>query len=497
MPRTDSRRQVGEVVGEPYPSTREAYFLIYPNEEVKPLELLITPIKDEIWAILRVSQVYFKDPYRTAEAVDVSKKSGIPTIPEGLSEASVLPGVYKLAAADIVDCFVDEADPRPIGRVATPVPGHPVYKADERVVRVIVGNPQHPIRIGHLAGTDNVEFVLEANSLMRHCLIVGNPGTGKSFFRGILMEDLYDLGALQVNFDPLDEYEYTVEDIGGRNVLIGRDYRPRLDYLSEGEFSALIESYVPTEFQRAIAREGFNEYVKECRRCEAIGRPIPDPNRRLIELIEEAAHRMRAGEDTRINVVERVRTLLNSLGIAGTGGLDLASEISQRKLVNFVFRNVSELQITFAVASILKEIQRLRERNQIRPLLVSADEAHLLVPSGKANPPSKGVIKRIMRYGRHFGIGVMLITQLPASLDPEVVSLPSVRVFFATSTEQIRGISYLLADLPKTVIEDIPKLERGTAIITGARDLIRHSAYVRVRSERRSRHGAPTPPLIA
>ena len=303
------------------------------------------------------------------------------------------------------------------------------------------------------------------------------------------------LGARQVNFDPLDEYYYTVQDLGGVNIIVGTDYYPRLDYLSEGEFTGLIEAHIPTEFQRAIAREGFNRFVRESRRREENGFSPLSPEK-LINYVELAADNMRASDDTRRNVVERLRFFLNSLGIAGTGGLDIAKLIESRRLVNFVFRDVTETQITFSVASILKEIMSLKRRKRIGNLIVSSDEAHLLVPSGRAYPPSKSVIKRLIRYGRHYGIGVMLITQLPTSLDQEVVSLPSLRFFFATSTDQVKGLSYLLSDLPRTIFEDIPRLERGTAIITGAKDLVRHSAYVKIRSERRSRHGAPTPPLI-
>lgn|GEM_PF-4788104 len=490
-------QKVGDVIGDPPPSLKGAFVKLQTGIEVRPLELLMTPTNSETWSILRVSNIYYRNPYQSADSLDVAEKSGVPSIPFRGGEATYLPGVYQAVETDLVDCFmVRDGRLRPIGRTRSPIPGNPVYRANEYVVEAIVGRPVHRLRLGYLSGTRGVDFVLDANTLMRHCLIVGNPGTGKSYFRGVLMEELFDIRARQVNFDPLDEYSNAVSDLGGVNLLIGRDYRPRLDYLSEFEFTSLIEAAIPTEFQRAIAREGFIRFVEESRRREQQGGTPLDPQE-LIDYVWAAAHAMRAGEETRTNVIERLKTFLNSLSVLGVGGIDLARTIEENRLVNFVFRDVTETQITFSVASILKEIMNLRGNNRIGTLLVSTDEAHLLVPSGKSNPPSKGVIKRLMRYGRHFGIGVMLITQLPASLDPEVVNLPSVRVFFATSTDQVKGISYLLSDLPRMVLEDIPRLERGTCIITGAKDLIRHSAYVRIRSDRRTRHGAPTPPLVS
>jgi len=488
--------EVGEVVGNPPPTIKTAYVKLRSDVDVRPLELLVARTGTNRWAVLRVSDLKHINPYETAESVDIEEKTGISSLPLSGDVLRVLPGVYVLAEVDVVDCYIEDGGRiRPIGRTDPPAPGSPVYKAGEQAVEVIVGKPSNPIEIGYLAGTKDAIFAVDANAFMRHTLIVGNPGTGKSFFRGILMEKLIDAGARQVNFDPLDEYYYTVQDLGGENLVIGRDYFPRLDVLSEGEFYNLIEPFVPTDFQRAIATEGFKRFAEASRRAERSGRRALRPSL-LLDYVEEAAQDMRAGDDTRANVIERLRTFLNSLGVAGTGGRDLAALIEGKKLVNFVFRDTTTTQITFSTASILKEIMDLKRSGRIGNLVVSTDEAHLLVPSGRTNPPSKGVLKRLMRYGRHYGIGVMLITQLPASLDPEVVSLPSLRVFFATSTDQVRGISHLLADLPRTVLEDLPRLERGTAIVTGAKDLVRHSAYVRIFSRRRSRHGAPTPALV-
>jgi len=488
---------VGEIVGSPPPSLRKAYIKIYRGKDVEPLEFLVSSINSNIRVVLRVDDITPVNPFRTPGAIDIAEKTGVPTTPFKGDKAFLMPGVYTLVSADVIDSYkiLNNGKIRPLGRSKPPIPGSRVYRADTKIISIITGKPKYPIRIGHLVGARNVPFSFDANILIRHVLIAGNPGTGKSFFRGILMEELYDLGVRQVNFDPLDEYYYTVADIGGVNLVVGKDYKPRLDYLSEGEFRSLIEAHIPTDFQRAIATEGFKRFAEESRRREKFGFGPLDP-KELIKYVSMAASAMRASDETKMNVIERLKFFLDSLAIAGTGGVDLANLIEQKRLVNFVFRGLTETQITFAVASILKEILVLKKRGKIGNLLISTDEAHLLVPSGKSNPPSKSIIKRLMRYGRHYGIGILLITQLPASLDREVVSLPSLRIFFAISTDQIKGISYLFADLPQTILRDIPKLERGTAIITGAKDLIRHSVCVKIRSDRRSRHGAPTPSLV-
>ncbi|MCD6513861.1 MAG: DUF87 domain-containing protein [Candidatus Odinarchaeota archaeon] len=115
-----------------------------------------------------------------------------------------------------------------------------------------MGHVEYPLRLGYLVGTSRVAAAIDVNNLTRHIIIVG--GTGKSYFRGLLIELLYDLGVPQINFDILNEYETAVQKLGGLNLRLGENYRPRLDYLSPDEFEHMIEQYVPTPFQKTIAK---------------------------------------------------------------------------------------------------------------------------------------------------------------------------------------------------------------------------------------------------
>jgi len=454
------------------------------------MELLVTEgfvegKKAEI--VLRVARVLRHNPHASATALDTIEKTGIRVMPFHDSER-LLPGVYPMVEVEVLDTFtIDNKKVRTYGNIATPIPGKPVYRADQTAIQAIVGKVTHPVEIGWLIGT-HAPFIFEADSLMRHAVILGGSGTGKSWLRGILMEKLKDLGVVQLNFDPMGEFVRTVDDLGGVNLEVGRDLKPRLDVLTPEEFRELIEDFVPTDFQRRIAVEAFVEYK---RRSAASLQPLPPE--RILRFAEEAADNLRASEDTKTNTVERLRAFLSSLRIAGTGNPDLPQFLKEHKLVNIYFKDVETFQISFAVASILKEIETLKRQRQIPNLLISTDEAHLLIPRGKVSSVSRSVLKKLLRYGRHYGIAVMLTTQLPSSLDQEALSIPALRIIFALSPEQIKGITFLLGDLPENVLRNLPKLELGTCVITGAKDLIKHSVYVRVTSRRRSRHGAPTP----
>ena len=119
----------------------------------------------------------------------------------------------------------------------------------------------------------------------------------------------------------------------------------------------------------------------------------------------------------------------------------------------------------------------------------------MIIPRGEKSIASV-VVKRLLRYGRHLGIGVILITQKPNSIDQEGVSMPATKIVFALSHDELRYMRGLFSDLGEEIYRRIPKLEVGTAVISGTYDILRHSLYVRIRSDRKTKHGGETPRLL-
>ena len=157
---------------------------------------------------------------------------------------------------------------------------------------------------------------------------------------------------------------------------------------------------------------------------------------------------------------------------------------------------VDDLHLQAAVATTLHQILALRKTGKIDPLIVSFDEAHRVAPrirSDQRAPPALELVRSLVRYGRHFGIGLIVITQFPGRLDEEVVRLPALKAVFALEPEQAREIKGLLRDLPEELRDALPRLEKGTALLTGTADVVRRSVFVKVSSERRTRHGGETP----
>jgi DNA helicase HerA-like ATPase len=130
----------------------------------------------------------------------------------------------------------------------------------------------------------------------------------------------------------------------------------------------------------------------------------------------------------------------------------------------------------------------------IPPFVLVLDEAHMYMPSGETSSPATAVIRELVRTARHDQIGVVLVSQSPASLDRQSFLLCNTRLVFALDPDDLRLVSGYLGELSGSVVNRIPRMERGTAILASAMDLIRHPVKFRVR-ERQSAGAIETPDL--
>lgn len=481
--------KVGVVISDIPPSISGALIKLS-DRSVRPLEYLVAYFEREgrkFGAVLRVTDVRHVSEYSRARTIEIEEKLGVRAYPELIQDDLI--GEYIEAVTELIDCFIVRAgDIHPIGPVVPPPPRAEVYKADKRVMNILVGKVKNPLYIGHLHGSPT-RVELEANNLIRHMIILGGTGTGKSWFRGVLMEELHKMGVLQVNLDILDEYTQATEQLGGVNITLKKDYKPRLDVFSPDEFDQLIEDYVPTPFQRTIARQGYVKFRDMSRRALT-----PLTPKDLLRFVDIAADEYNAREDTRQNTISRLEAFIQDFGIFGES-IDWKMLTRKYRLVNIRFPYMADQVIRAGIAAVLKELMSLRNYGAIDPLVISFDEAHTIIPRGRKSPAAT-VVRHLLRYGRHIGIGIIMITQRPSSIDDEAVNMPATRVIFATDPAELKGLKTLLSDLGDYALNLIPRLEAGTAVITGTRDILRHSLYVSIRSNRNTTHGGRSIPLV-
>lgn len=102
-----------------------------------------------------------------------------------------------------------------------------------------------------------------------------------------------------------------------------------------------------------------------------------------------------------------------------------------------------------------------------KPLLIVMEEAHRYL-SNEQNGLSKNMVRRIVKEGRKFGVGTMLVSQRPSEIDETILSqcgtLFAMRINNATDRARVKSS---MSDGLSGIVDSLPVLRTGEAIITG------------------------------
>jgi uncharacterized protein len=111
--------------------------------------------------------------------------------------------------------------------------------------------------------------------------------------------------------------------------------------------------------------------------------------------------------------------------------------------------------------------RNLPEGGRHRPLLLVLEEAHAYLNAGNAGSATDA-IRRVVREGRKYGIGAMVVSQRPSEIDPTILSqcgtIFALRLANAIDRGHIRSI---VSDNLEGLLDMLPILRTGEAIIVG------------------------------
>lgn len=111
--------------------------------------------------------------------------------------------------------------------------------------------------------------------------------------------------------------------------------------------------------------------------------------------------------------------------------------------------------------------KNLSQGGRERPLLVVMEEAHSYLHSGSSNRAS-AMVKKIVKEGRKYGIGAMIVSQRPSEIDPTILS--QCGTFFALRLSNGKDRSHITGALPDNLdglTDMLSILRTGEAIVLG------------------------------
>ncbi len=153
----------------------------------------------------------------------------------------------------------------------------------------------------------------------------------------------------------------------------------------------------------------------------------------------------------------------------------LQSWLGQYKPITILdLSGVPSSVLTRLIGAILKIIYEAmfwsREKSEgarERPLLVVMEEAHRYL-SGDSSGPAREMVERIVKEGRKYGIGAMLVSQRPSEIDETILSQCGTVIALRLSNPSDRArVQGTLPDSLAGLMDMLPVLRTGEAIVTG------------------------------
>jgi Helicase HerA, central domain len=336
---------------------------------------------------------------------------------------------------------------------------------------------------GTTVGGGGVTVAMSANKILpRHSLIVGSTGTGKSYLAGVQTEELKKQGIRHVNIDVHGELIIAAKELGGTSIVPGKDLTVKLSSLQEPELLNMLP--LVNELHIDIVSKAFLN-------LKAKGQEFGIREFRAEAMNVAAGYGVRQNTldivDARIDTLSRVRILGQ--------GVDWAEALKgEGAFVNVDCRDIGHSELMIVVAAVARELMTLRKRGTIPPLVLSMDEAHMFLPAASSSASSQ-VLAEIIRFGRHFGMGIIISTQSPGDIDRQIARITNTRFIFAIEPSELNAIAGLLSDCPPELIRSIPRLPVGTCLMVGSRETVRHAQLIRIRA-RKTTHGGQTPSML-
>jgi DNA helicase HerA-like ATPase len=460
---------VGWVIGESTPSRS---VLLVSNEGSKVVRggLYVTAEVGGECLIGIIEKVVSGNPLLPEDLVDFKEVEMLSSVPELAQK------LYKRAYIRWLSRLEPLAESGRVEAPRTPVdPSTPVYAVDKYYLKKIFNESQDSwIEIGSLVSDPDVRVGINVNKLSRHLAILAVTGGGKSNTVCVITRNIVKrLGGTVVIFDIHGEYSRA--EIVQPNLQKVLEPKIHPLSLSFSELLKLVRMPPNAINQERILREAWLETLKELGNKSVPKGMVLSV---LREKVRRVTSRLKLDSKAMNGVLNKLDDLVENYGdvIDENTFTSLQNIVEPGKLNIFDLSGVDENGADAVVSHYLRRI--LQERKLWKssggtsgypsPVIVVIEEAHVLIPKD-SNTLTKYWASRIAREGRKFGVGLVLVSQRPKGLDPNVLSQTNnkiiLRIVEPTDQRYVREASEQLSE---DLLELLPDLNPGEAVVVGS-----------------------------
>ncbi len=347
--------------------------------------------------------------------------------------------------------------------------------------------------IGRIAPGDDVPRVaIRADGFDRHTFLCGQSGSGKTYSLGLILERLLMLTDLRmVIIDPNSDFVRLGERRPSSELRMARgapSYRELAAHHREAArgLYVLRPESVP-EHRADVLRVGFGDLTAEEQGAVLQLDPLTDREEynafwqmasALGEVRYTLAHVKGMAGTLLTEDARRVALRIGNLGIgewglwAGEGERSLADTLAAddwRAVVVDVGTLDSGSQKSVASLAALGHFWRRREER--RPVLLVIDEAHNVCPAEPADALQARATElciAIAGEGRKYGLYLLLSTQRPQKLHPNVLSqCDNLVLMRMNSRADLAEIGEVFSFVPRGLVDEATRFGMGECVLAG------------------------------
>ena len=499
------KQTIGRVVGET--NTRNFQFTVREEREPAVFEYVKITVRDQVGGHREEKQVL-------AQVTDVQRKNpamegGTPIEAVETMTEQGIDNTQTLARAQVIGYMGKTGVTKP--RYA-PKPGTEVEKAPDDFLSEFV-TVENGLEVGTMLTRDSVAAEIDVEGLNRHLAILAATGAGKSHTTGVIIEELLEEGASMLAIDPHGDYTKMSQSSDGfehtDKIRVFKARNPgsdeyqikvktsKLGWRKICELAGIQEDYTN---QRRMVRTAVEE-IKEDK-----GENYAYTLEEIIEKLEDVQDHLIIwddGEENNSETVqnaERVQFKLEDLeryDIFGSTDVNFNELVQPQQLTVLDLSGIPFKAQDLVSELILERVYEARVRNSLGesgetyeyPVFTIVEEAHRLCParSKGRTPRTKQKLSEIASEGRKFGAFLTLITQRPSKIDEDVLSqcnsMIVQRIVNERDQSSIKAASESMAG---DMIDELPSLNVGDAIITGP--AVKVPSVVHIRG-RKTKHG--------
>jgi len=478
---SDSLKEVGIIIGEA--SSNEFFFSSKPGEMPSRWEYLLTYSEEDVdgapkqvEVVAQIERVLSASQALTKELdFEIIKK----IIESGLADRKVW------GKARVLGYLTETGDLQQPKKAV--MPGKPVYIAPAELLEKFYSYPEgEAIKVGSLITRSEVPVSLSIKGFRRHLAIIAQTGSGKTYLAGIIVEELLRKGGTIIMLDPHADYVFLSRKIDGKRYELSDRMTVFRSPASTGRYTETevgkIEPYeicfsdldldeirllsgisrhytnIVSGLQRALDElktqkkvfqvEDLLEELENAGKWkdQNVDPKIIDGARSAVKYLTRLV-KMRVFTDASTSIGQMLRPM--HLSVVDLSGLDdEVSDYIAYRILSDVYEKVSSGEFDY-------------------PVFIFVEEAHRFIPATGSTHSSR-MIKKIAAEGRKFGVFLVVITQRPSKIHSDALSQCNSQIIMRiTNPKDQEAVAASSERLGETLLDDLPGLNTGEAVIVG------------------------------